>query len=352
MKKLIYSVAALGVLVVSSCNKNDDGFESIANTQVKISTSSITKSTSTYTGTDLGLSLDYGTGDRYSVTDSKWTYSESTGSWSTEATVLWKNDTDAVDILAFAPYEDDFFNIIAQNKNNITIGARKVPFYIQADQSSGTVESDFVAFESLQFVPSAANLTNGAVPITFEHVLSQLNITLTYGEEFYEFFPVDGVPTVDYVEVNVYQIAVYDFDSKVTTLITKKIDDYGHEVTPTTDLSKIAVKAYPTTANKTYTVILPPQTYTYNSVASENIMITAYVKYMDDTTEVTRAFEYYVPTAGYTFEQGKSYTMNVRVGKDRLYIEDNVVVEDWNGGAEDLPLTGGDAEEDAATFGK
>ena len=54
-----------------------------------------------------------------------------------------------------------------------------------------------------------------------------------------------------------------------------------------------------------------------------------------------KIYQYVVPTSGLNLEAGKAYEMNLRIGKDKMLISNNLSINPWEP-AEDL--TGGEAE--------
>ena len=110
MKKILYT--AVVAMMLASCqneandlpqsNYPEDGVVRIS-TQVN-ALQTRADGTSEYTGTDLSLSVDYGTGDKYTVNNTQWTNASHV--WSTTEQMLWKSADEPAKIYAKAPYEN------------------------------------------------------------------------------------------------------------------------------------------------------------------------------------------------------------------------------------------------------
>ena len=173
----ILVVAASAALILASCEKNIDftseNFPADGVVRIDASVSGqMTKAdlpSSEYTGSDLGLFIDYGDGDYYSKDNVRWV--NNSGTWTPESQALWKNAKSPVGIYAYAPHisgADDHTS---------------VEFSIPSNQTGGTSSADFLWCSMPGFVP-ADKLVNQKLNITFSHVLVKLKVNLTFGNEF------------------------------------------------------------------------------------------------------------------------------------------------------------------------
>ena len=173
----ILAVAAFAALILASCEKdidsNNENFPADGVVRIDASVSGLmTKAdlpSSEYTGSDLGLFIDYGDGDYYSKDNVRWV--NNSGTWTPESQTLWKNAQSRVGIYAYAPHisgADDHTS---------------VEFSIPSNQVKGTSSADFLWHINSSFVP-AYHLINQKLNITFSHVLVKLKVNLTFGNEF------------------------------------------------------------------------------------------------------------------------------------------------------------------------
>ena len=180
MKFTRYSILAAAIssaLLLASCEKNIDSisenFPADGVVRIDASVSGlITKADlpySGYTGSDLGLFIDYGAGDYYSKDNVRWV--NNSGTWTPESQLLWKNAQSPVGIFAYAPHisgADDYTG---------------VEFSIPSNQVNGTFSADFLWCSMPGFVP-ADDLIDQKLNITFSHVLVKLKVNLIFGNEF------------------------------------------------------------------------------------------------------------------------------------------------------------------------
>lgn len=138
---------------------------------VRVSTAAGTKADGegVYVGDNLGLFMDYGASDSYSMTNVRWTGAAS--GWASDTQMLWKNSTAPAALYAYAPYVAGCTN------------PASVRFDIPSDQTSGTVGADFVFWKNEAFVPNDGNpeFVDGKVQIGFNHALVKL--TLNFEKE-------------------------------------------------------------------------------------------------------------------------------------------------------------------------
>ena len=173
----VLAVAAFAALILTSCEKNidsiNDNFPADGVVRIDASVSGLmTKADlpySGYTGSDLGLFIDYGDGDYYSKDNVRWV--NNSGAWTPEYQTLWKNAKSPVGIFAYAPH------IIGADDHT------GVEFSIPSNQTGGTSSADFLWNSMPGFVP-ADGLVNQKLNITFSHVLVKLKVNLTFGNEF------------------------------------------------------------------------------------------------------------------------------------------------------------------------
>jgi len=285
----ILAVAAFAALILASCEKdidsNNENFPADGVVRIDASVSGLmTKAdlpSSEYTGSDLGLFIDYGDGDYYSKDNVRWV--NNSGTWTPESQTLWKNAQSRVGIYAYAPHisgADDHTS---------------VEFSIPSNQVKGTSSADFLWHINSSFVP-AYHLINQKLNITFSHVLVKLKVNLTFGNEFGDSHSVKEVilnGTSSKIRCNLANMTVDDLDQSSSNDISMcNTSDYVYEaifLPGKGQKSGARMLTVVMSDNKVYNVTLDSDLDLYS---------------------------------------GYAYTMNVKVGKDRV-LAGNVNVIEW-----------------------
>ena len=191
------------------------------------------------------------------------------------------------------------------------VAATDISFTVKADQSA---DDNYKASDLMTGVPTAANPVpasasyNASVPLTFKHLLSKINITLSKTEA-----------TLD----------ITDAMLKSAKLSLLNINPTAHFVPKSYDLaaaadgtaSEIVLYDGITTANSelTYSGIIPPQTI---AEGTEFIKI----EIGDDT------FIYSAPAGGITLAAKTAYNYNIKIHKANIILTSTIT--DWVGTTE------------------
>ena len=102
--------------------------------------------------------------------------------WNPATQMLWQNSTTAVDILAYAPYQETTEDASGKVK---VFGKTDYAFSVKEDQSNAEdYSSDLIVYKKTGFKPESDLNTNQAVDVTFTHLLSQLNLTIELRDQF------------------------------------------------------------------------------------------------------------------------------------------------------------------------
>ncbi len=306
MKNLKYIFAAMALVAAASgCNKEQKAQEGNfpADGVVRVNTTvaaPLTKAgTSDYEGETLGLYIDYGTGDRFTASNVLWS-KDVNGKWTASELMLWKNAQDRAAVYAYAPY------------TTAVVGEKIISFDIPADQTAGIDAADFVCFADDDFAPYTDLDWASAIAVNFSHALVKLTVNITKGNQF------DGV------------------DMPVKSVTIKRTAG-----TVNCDLAAFNAVSVPTDAASVDVIMHKAGDNCYEGIffpglgqkpGEEAIIVT-----MEDGT----SHSYVVPAAGISFEGGYAYTMNLKVGKDKLTLARNVSVNNWN---EPEEIPGGEAE--------
>lgn len=114
-------------------------------------------------------------------------FEKSDNVWTCSETLLWQNDTQPVDIVAFAPAVDK--NTF---KNAYDGGFKSFTYSVAANQSTKSDNNDLLYNYTPSFVPGGTNLDeNGKLSIQMNHAFCMIDIIVTLGTEF----NVSGIPT-------------------------------------------------------------------------------------------------------------------------------------------------------------
>ena len=305
MKNLKYIFAAAAIAAAAAgCSKENavqtGNFPSDGVVRIRPTvTQTVTKAGSQeYEGT-LGLFIDYGTNDKYTMGNVRWS-SDANGVWTPDVTMLWKDVTSPASVYAYAPYSVS------------ALYSSQVPFSITPDQSEGIGEADLLYFSQESFCPYSDLDWANAVSIKFKHALVKIELSITYGNQFG-----DNTPTIKKVVLkkSAGDVICDLSDGEVTAMgtttdvIMHKHSESGYECI-----------CYPADILET---------------GDDFIVVTA-----DDGTG-EKNFTYRIPDGGFNLMGGRSYHMNLRVGKNKLVPASVVTVNDWNATEE---IEGGEAE--------
>ena len=309
--------AALALALAAGCDKMattesptgfpEDGVVRIAANAGDPLTRGDGTSSSEYSGTTLGLFIDYGTGDKYNGSNVKWTKAEN--AWSPEKQMLWKDDKTGANIYAYAPYVDGS-------------AADAVNFEIPSDQTAGTLTADLVSWAYLKFVPNSSNnnFQDGKILISFGHRLVKLTFNFEKGNQFAS-------------DVTVSEAVLLGTSSKVVLNAT------NGSVTAASDAAGLDIKLHKVEDAQN------PNALKYEAVFFPGEGQKAGVKMLKVTMSEGTVLNYVVPSDGLVeggLKAGSAYEMKMRLGKDKIEVASDVTVADWTEGGTTLP--GGEAQ--------
>ena len=182
------AMAALATAVFASCSSEDDLAQSNypMDNVVRIMTSVDGMNTRASYGnsTDkldsFGFCINNAGSDKYTYDNVKVTKEGS--NWIPATQMLWQNSTTAVDILAYAPYQETTEDASGKVK---VFGKTDYAFSVKEDQSNAEeYSSDLIVYKKTGFKPGSELNTSKAVDVTFTHLLSQLNLTIELRDQF------------------------------------------------------------------------------------------------------------------------------------------------------------------------
>ena len=182
------AMAALATAVFASCS-NEDGLPQSnypMDNVVRIMTSVDGMNTrasygnSTDNLNSFGFCIKNANSEKYTYDNIKVTKEGS--NWIPATQMLWQNSTTAVDILAYAPYQETTEDATGKVK---VFGKTDYAFSVKEDQSNAEdYSSDLIVYKQTGFTPGLELNTSKAVDVTFTHLLSQLNLTIELRDQF------------------------------------------------------------------------------------------------------------------------------------------------------------------------
>ena len=300
----ILTMAALATAVFASCSGEDELAQSNypMDNVVRIMTSVDGMNTRASYGnstdklSSFGFCINNANSTTYTYDNVKVTKDGS--NWNPATQMLWQNSTTAVDILAYAPYQETTEDANGKVK---VFGKTDYAFSVKEDQSNAEdCSSDLIVYKQTGFTPGSELNTSKAVEVAFTHLLSQLNLTIELRDQFNTN---NNTVTKGFVT-----------DVKVNgTIISSKVDFSASPISVQVDGTQAAAITPETTGftpaeNATahavfnYSAIVIPQT-----VAAGNFSISFKV----NNTEYI-----WTATDAVTFESGKKHELHLLVGKD------------------------------------
>lgn len=184
----ILTMAALATAVFASCSSEDELAQNNypMDNVVRIMTSVDGMNTrasygnSTDNLSSFGFCINNAGSTKYTYDNIKVTKEGS--NWIPATQMFWQNSTTAVDILAYAPYQETTEDATGKVK---VFGKTDYAFSVKEDQSNAEdYSSDLIVYKKTGFKPGTELNTSKAVDVTFTHLLSQLNLTIELRDQF------------------------------------------------------------------------------------------------------------------------------------------------------------------------
>lgn len=184
----ILTMAALATAVFASCSNDEDLAQNNypMDNVVRIMTSVDGMNTrasygnSTDNLNSFGFCIKNANSEKYTYDNIKVTKEGS--NWIPATQMFWQNSTTAVDILAYAPYQETTEDANGKVK---VFGKTDYAFSVKEDQSNAEdYSSDLIVYKQTGFTPGLELNTSKAVDVTFTHLLSQLNLTIELRDQF------------------------------------------------------------------------------------------------------------------------------------------------------------------------
>ena len=295
----ILTMAALATVVFASCSNEDELAQSNypADNVVRIMTSVDGMNTrasygsSTAKLSSFGICINNASNAKYTYDNIKVTREGS--NWNPATQMLWQNSTTAVDILAYAPYQDG---------NNGIFGKTDYAFSVQEDQSKADdYSSDLIVYKQTGFTPGLELNTNKAVEVSFTHLLSQLNLTIELRVQFNqdEKQPVTSATVTDVKVDGTFIRSKVNFAADPISFL--RDGQASAAITPETVAFKKADKTTDHATFKYSAIVIPQRVYAGQLCIKFKVDGTDYIWTGSDDA---------------LFESGKKYELHLLVGKD------------------------------------
>ena len=306
MEKIkLLTMAALATAVFANCS-NEDGLPQSnypADNVVRITTSVDGMNTrasygnSTDNLNSFGFCIKNANSEKYTYDNVKVTKEGS--NWIPATQMLWQNSTTAVDILAYAPYQETTEDASGKVK---VFGKTDYAFSVKEDQSNAEdYSSDLIVYKQTGFKPGTELNTSKAVDVTFTHLLSQLNLTIELRDQFNqdEEKPVTPATVTDVkVDGTLIRSKVnfaadpirFQFDGQASKAITPETVAFT-KADKTTDHATFKYSA----------IVIPQRVYAGSFCISFKVDGTDYI---------------WTATSDVKFVSGKKYDLHLLVGKD------------------------------------
>ncbi len=303
-KKHVFLAAVATMLAACSNNESVPVVDEMTDTPITISAgvAGLTSRAGMTTDdlTDLGLTVQNPMAAKYCFYNIKFSKETSTGKFilADVETPLWQNATQRIWAWAYSPYNSNWYDLT--NKQAIEV---KTSQNVEADVKASDLlwaKGEVVPTETTQ--TGDINYNNGTLDITLKHVFSKLTVNMRFGTEL-----------ADVSDVPESALTLNDLKTKGTIqLVDAKIEVLDGIEAITAYKNASAPNGY----NSSFEAILLPQTN----------------QFMVEIKLDTRTFQW-KPDNEFTFDSGKSYTLNLIVGKDKVELADGgITVGEWQTG--------------------
>ena len=310
MTKFIFPVT-LALLLAAGCSKQDSLEEKDIPICLDVRLEGSTKATHEDAGTI--KDLDFIVRDRsdYKYSFSSTRFYPKDGRWVSDEQRLWQGSQIAVDMLALSPsVPTRELSISDENSSPL------FSWEVESVQTSGSYASDLLYYCADNSTPNI-NDVSANFSITLKHAMSLLKINVTLATEF----NTEGVPQscpLEYLSIHglkrkgdYYNHIPYStwegIELRPVVGSEGSINSYMKSYTPSQsdDQSCSAV----------YECILLPQQISSFTVKAGNL-----IKEVSFTPTLAENF---------TFEAGKYYTLNLKVGKDKIEVDGGISASAW-----------------------
>ena len=301
----ILTMAALATAVFASCSSEDELAQNNypMDNVVRIMTSVDGMNTrasygnSTDNLNSFGFCIKNANSEKYTYDNVKVT--KEGNNWNPATQMLWQNSTTAVDILAYAPYQETTEDASGKVK---VFGKTDYAFSVKEDQSNAEdYSSDLIVYKQTGFKPGSELNTSKAVDVAFTHLLSQLNLTIELRDQFNqdEEKPVTSATVTDVKVDGTLIRSKVNFAADPISVL--RDGQASKAITPETVAFTKADKTTDHATFKYSAIVIPQRVYAGSFCISFKVDGTDYI---------------WTSTSDVEFVSGKKYDLLLLVGKD------------------------------------
>lgn len=278
-----YCALATIAILLYSCNKEitPDTIESQVQISAKITPRIVTRVTDDGTAFSNGDAIKVQNLDRESKNLATYTYSSSTGTWSTSDELYWDGESENT-FNAWYPVDADYSS-----------------FTIPSDQTTGTAAADWMT------ATTSAKKADGKVELSFNHNLAKVTVVIEKWSNEY---------TTNEKVVNSLEL------KSLSSTISNDGNLSGDNVAKW-------IKTSVSQANISYVALIAPGTY-----PSAADIMQVYVNGAATALKVKT-------TSTVVVESGKAYNFKLTIGKDHAIISSSITVGEWDNEALDNQQT-------------
>ena len=197
-----FAISAMATAMITSCSSEDELSQSnypsdnIIRVTAGVNNAKTRADGQGVSAMDKDFSLTVVNKNTESTLPSKYTYidkvfSKKSGDWACSETLLWQNSTTPVDIVAFAPAQENKFSGVCDNDRNI----KPITYSVAGDQSTWSDNNDLLYYYAKDFKPGEG-LKDKKLSIQFNHAFCMIDINVTLGTEFNKPNVLDDSPIV------------------------------------------------------------------------------------------------------------------------------------------------------------
>ena len=246
-------------------------------------------------------------------------FSKKSGDWACSETLLWQKATIPVDIVAFAPAQENKFSGVCDNDRNI----KHITYSVAGDQSTSSDNNDLLYYYAPGFNPGTSLDEKGKLKIQFNHAFCMIDINVTLGTEFNKPEVLKESPIVK-VTLGGTKIEANVNVTNAASIVTASEEAAAADITATNGSFTPAANAE-SYSHSTFSCIAIPQTVGANTFKVS--LMTAGKLYEWTSAEPVE------------LKSGYRYTLNLSMGNDVVLLKGgSITATPWTEG------TGGSLE--------
>ena len=325
-----FAITAMAAAMITSCSNEDELSQSnypsdniiritagVNNAKTRAEGAGVTQLEKPLSLTVVNKNDDATLANKYTYVNKVFSKDEN-GAWNCSETLLWQNDTQPVDIVAFAPAPNDKFNGV------YTDGSIQPITYSVADDQSTKPDNNDLLYYYAPGIKPVDKLVDKKLNIEMNHAFCMIDIVVTLGTEFNKPEVLKESPIVKVTLGGTKIEANVDVKNAATT--TASFVTASGEATDITTTKGTFTPAVDAEANadpeknaiSNFSCIAIPQT-----VAAKTFKVS--LKTADKLYEWTSDKEI-------TLQSGYRYTLELTMGNNVVLLKDAISASPWGNG--------------------